>query len=224
MLIQLPGGTAIESDGTIVSAEENGEVRSHTDQALGRLVERWKKPALQALVRSYTDELQEVESMLWDVILLRFPDYASGAQLDVLGRIVGEPRRGKGDAAFRARIKAQIRINSSFGRLSDIIAVLNLADPASYTIEELGPAFFRVVYLEPAVSAAVQGEIPAMVAATRAAGVGASVTQPVVPTDGFGPFTFSDSGGDPAADGPGFSDSGGDPAAEGGSLSWYSSA
>ncbi len=223
----MPGGSVIEADGTVTEADDGGPVRLHTEQALGRLIEWWQKPALRALVRTYTDEIQEAESMLWDVIVSRFVDYAAGVHLDRLGRVVGEPRKGKGDAAYRARIKARIRINQSFGNPVDVIGVLRAVDPAAFHFVEMAPASFVIVYDEPAVSLAVQGEIPGIVAECRAAGVGAGVIQPIDdPGVLDGAFNFCDVDLAPLGTGLGLGDVPGLFGAGdyGGTLSWYASA
>lgn len=185
MLIQLPGGTAIEPDGDIVGANDNGEIRLHTQQALSRLIEFWRgKPNMAGWLSDYIDEIQEVENVVWDVIVGRLPDYAEGVQLDVLGSIVGERRNGLGDAAFRVRIKARIRINQSFGRPLDVIEVLRLIDPATFHLIEHYPAAFEIYYDTPPANDAIAGQIPGIVAETRAAGVGAIVRIPTSLTRG----------------------------------------
>lgn len=220
--IALPGGAVVEQDGSIVAATPaNDPVRLHTAQALGRLIARWQKPNIRALLATYTDELQEIETMLWDVIVSRFPDYAEGTQLDTLGKIVGEPRAGKSDGSYRARIKARIRINQSFGNPVDVIGVLRTADSAAFRYEELAPAFFRITYSIAAVPA-VQAELPLIVSESRPAGVGASVIQPIDrPGVLAGYFTFCDTDGLPLGSGLGFGDTAG---TVGGSLSWYARA
>jgi len=185
MLVQLPGGTAIEPDGEIVNADDNGEIKLHTAQALSRLIEFWRgKPNLAGWLSDYIDEIQELENVVWDVIVGRLPDYAEGVQLDVLGAIVGERRNGLGDAAFRVRIKARIRINQSFGTPKDVIEVLQLIDPAPFHVVEYGIAAFTVYYDTPPANDAVASQIHGIVKETRAAGVGATVRIPTSATRG----------------------------------------
>jgi|SRR5215204_1320545 len=182
MLTQLPGGTAIDPSGDAVAATDNGEVRLHTPLALSRLIERWKadaNPNLAALVSSVTDEVQDLENVIWDVIVARLPDYAEGVQLDALGRLVGQRRDGLGDASYRAHIKARIRINQSFGQARDVIAVLKLLDTAAFHLAEEGTATFRVFYDEPPTTAAIGHELPNLIRDTRAAGVRVTVSFPV---------------------------------------------
>ena len=51
---------------------------------------------------------------------------AVGAQLDVLGRIVGEARLGDPDANYRLRIKAGILLNVSSGTPEELLAIFRL--------------------------------------------------------------------------------------------------
>jgi hypothetical protein len=187
MLIQLPGGTAIDPEGATISAEDNGDIRLHTPLAISRLIERWRAdshPNLAGLQRDYSDEIQELENAIWDVIVARLPDYAEGVQLDVLGRIVGALRNGRGDAAYRARIRAQIAINSSFGRAVDIISILRLIDSAPFHYRQGGTASFSIDYATPPSNTGIAEEIPAIIKAARAAGVRATVSMPTDITRG----------------------------------------
>ena len=191
MLVQLPGGTAIDASGDDVAATDNGEIRLHTPLALSRLIERWKaenNPQLAALLTSYTDEVQELENAIWDVMVGRLTDYASGVQLDALGRIVGQKRESLGDAAYRAHIKARVRINQSFGQAKDIIAVIKLVDSAVFHITEYPTASFAVWFDAPPANASVGHELPSLIKQTRAAGVGGLVSFPVDRLNGRGAF------------------------------------
>lgn len=182
MDIQLPGGTAIDPYGSVLAAEDNGEIRLHTPLALSRLIERWKaerNPNLAKLISSYTDEIQELENAIWNAIVERLPDYAEGAQLDVLGRIVGRRRDGLGDAAYRAHIKAQVRINQSFGCAADVIEVIKLVDTVPFHYRDYPVASFVVWFDEPPSNASIGRELPDLISQTRAAGVNGLVSFPV---------------------------------------------
>lgn len=70
-----------------------------------------------------------------------------GAQLDVLGKIIGEARRLRNDADYIVGLKMRIRINSSKGRTSDVTAVAALALPLGTDVgyvEGPEPAAFEV--------------------------------------------------------------------------------
>lgn len=86
----------------------------------------WGKPRWAALFVAIAREIQELENMFWDVISKRMLDNATGAQLRVLGRIVGQADPGLGEDVFRMLIRVRIRINRSVGLLRDLLEVLQL--------------------------------------------------------------------------------------------------
>jgi hypothetical protein len=172
MLLQRDSANAI---GFPYDAVANTEAVGQTAQALGRLLERWKgKAKLEALLRTYTDEVQALEQAIWDVLIKRLPAEAEGVQLDVIGRIIGEPRRGRTDAAYRPWITARIAVNRSFGTAGDVIRALLAIGAGAFTLEDYGTANFKVTYPAP-IDAGAEQEIPDIIAAARAAGVGARV-------------------------------------------------
>lgn len=103
-----------------------------------------------AWVASYLKGLQELESATWEVILERLLDNAVGPQLDVLGKLVGEPRWTSDDDEYRISIQARIAVNASNGRPQDIEAVAELVlrvagAGADFHVDEHYPATIVVV-------------------------------------------------------------------------------
>jgi hypothetical protein len=175
-VIELPGGALVDIPETVL---EVGAVTVHEHKAPARLIERWKtKEVFRALQRSYLPEIREIENMLWLVWVSRFVDYAQDAQLDLLGRIVGELRQGRNDTNYRLRIKARVLINKSFGRVDDIALMLQTIETSAARIVEMAPASLRVDFDEPLQGNASLTEIAQLVRECRAAGVGASVVAP----------------------------------------------
>ncbi len=151
----------------------------HVEVGLGRLIERWKgKPNVEAFLRSYLEQIQDLEEAIWFVIFGRMPDYAEGVQLDQLGKIVGRARDGMPDDAFRLYIKAQIRVNQSFGTVPDLIAIIQTIETAAFRVYEYPTAAFLIAFTEAPTSPAGR-VIPALVKAGRAVGVGGLVTMPL---------------------------------------------
>lgn len=123
-------------------------VTNHLEAAKARFISQFKspKPVLHGMLQSYVDQLQELEDVIWDVIDYRLLDAApgrshgaEGVQLDVLGRIVGQPRMGLTDAAYRTAIRLRIRVNRSRGSAADLLEILRLAmpNPKVFTYDEL---------------------------------------------------------------------------------------
>lgn len=176
--------TVITTENDILTGPAEAEADlGHVEIGLSRLIERWradKNPNLAAILTSYLEEGQELENAIWFVIYGRMLDYAEGAQLDMLGRIVGQPRNGLSDDRYRVHVRARIRINRSIGTADDVIEVLRLVDPGvTYHFQDVGFASFRLWSDVPPGDAATGHEIPDLVRQTRAAGVGALISFPV---------------------------------------------
>lgn len=122
----------------------------HVEAGLDLLIDHFKeKPILEAYIRSFLRRIQELEDATRDVYEGRLLDVAVGAQLDVLGRIVGQARSSEDDELFRARIRTRIRANRSHGNPEDMIEVAALASgSANLTYLEPYPATIYVDTLE----------------------------------------------------------------------------
>ena len=101
---------------------------SHVAIGLGRLILQFReKPRLAVLLTAILTEVQAVENALWQVLTQRLTNgNPVGAQLDVLGRIVGQPREGLSDAAYLPLINARIRANKSDSTVNTLITILQL--------------------------------------------------------------------------------------------------
>lgn len=65
----------------------------YTEQAHSRLAEQFKdSERLKAFIKAITEQLKEVQDAYFDLLDKRHLDVAEGAQLDVIGRIVGQDR------------------------------------------------------------------------------------------------------------------------------------
>ena len=95
--------------------------------AVARLLYQFQdKTYIEGLVTSFTDQLQDIEDVIFDVRADRWIDTASGTQLDNLGAIVGAERGGRSDADYKNLIIAKIGRNTSKGRATDIFTIFNL--------------------------------------------------------------------------------------------------
>lgn len=111
------------------------QITDHEDRAAARIVGKLRdKPRFEALVRALVSPFQEIEDTLW-ALFESDVDSATGDELDVLGRIVGEPRAGEtDDEVYRRRVRARIMANRSNGTVEDLIRVSRLIvnDDAAY--------------------------------------------------------------------------------------------
>jgi hypothetical protein len=81
------------------------------------------------------------------LITERSIDAGVGVQLDVIGRIVGEPRQGRSDEEYRPFLRARILVNRSSGLTEQIITIVSvvLGDDAAIELREEFPAAFTMV-------------------------------------------------------------------------------
>lgn len=103
-------------------------ISDHVAQALARNLEQYKgKPRIEAILQTVAQGWQGAEDGLQTIQEGFSLDTAVGAQLDIIGRIVGQPRiPGQSDPAYRIRIKTRIIQNISEGEPEIVITVYSL--------------------------------------------------------------------------------------------------
>lgn len=146
----------------------------HESVGAARLITRFKgsnAPLVVAATRIVLRRIQHLEDVLWDVYTLSWLDTAEGVQLDNLGAIVGEPRKGRGDDQYRVWIRARIAINRGNGKVSDVLKVARLVLGEGPSIEYVPryPAAYEIEVLE---SSADMVEVAAILNEARGAGIG----------------------------------------------------
>lgn len=146
-------------------------ITDHVDQAQALLISQYQeKPRLAAWLKSYTKQVQDLADAIWDVCEKRLLDNATGPELKVLGRIVGEPDTGHDDDTYRHLIAVRIRINRSKGRASDVIAVLRLLTSVPYLFDDVPMANMLIELEEP--PAVPADEIYTRLHQTKGGGIG----------------------------------------------------
>ena len=150
----------------------------HAGKMLARLGEEFRKPRIQAILSAEAAQYQAIEDAYWQLLTEFGVDTATGHALDVLGRIVGEPRQGALDADYRLRVRARIRVNRSDGTIEDIIEVVRLLigsvllPSATIKLTEYYPAAF-VLRITGLVISATQALIySSFIKQARGAGIG----------------------------------------------------
>ncbi|HYQ47146.1 MAG TPA: DUF2612 domain-containing protein [Polyangiaceae bacterium] len=177
-------------------------IDDYADEASERPISQYRdKPRLLALILSYVRRCQELENAAWDVILKRMIDNAENAQLDTIGKIVGQSRGGQSDSVYRAYITARIRINRSQGHADDAIDVLMLVDAGIPAWTEYYPASARIDYTDgPATSPLILIDLAKL---AIAAGVQLLLVAAPPGTEADSVFTYSNYG-DPDVAGLGY--------------------
>lgn len=95
------------------------------------------KTNISGLVEAIALPFQGVEDTSWDFLNDRSVATAVGAQLDIIGEIVGISRNGMLDDEYRFTIYGQIAVNNSKGTIEDLVSIFNILTGSvkSYTKE-----------------------------------------------------------------------------------------
>lgn len=125
-------------------------------------------PKLKALMAAIVGPLTTLETEADALVADRWIDTAIGEQLDGCGYIVGEPRQGRDDDAYRTAIKYRVFVNISKGTPTDLIHGLKfLTDPTDCQYLEAYPAtallFTNGFFVDSKIQAAMQDLGPAAV-------------------------------------------------------------
>lgn len=146
----------------------------HAGQAVALLTDEGREvQTLVELLRDVGGSVQAIEDAFWQLYTERSLDDATGAQLDNLGTLVGQPRNGYGDADYRTHLRARVKANRSSGNPDAILEILRLVVPAPTTLDldELYPAAFRVTAGVSNLSATLVSILVDFIRAARAGGV-----------------------------------------------------
>lgn len=166
------------------------QITDHAARAEARLAEQYKRAEkLKGLLACFTVQCQQIEDMLFGVLLGYRLSLAVGEQLDVLGRVVGQDRESADDTEYRLRLAARIRANLSHGSAEDVYLVFGILLPtATLAIEVQYPASF-VLQIHGALTEALVPLYARFLADTKAAGVGGQGVYTLVADSSA--FTFS---------------------------------
>jgi hypothetical protein len=171
------------------------QTTTHVKDAKALLIEQYRgKVHLEGLLSSFVSQIQVLEDVLFDLLLDRYLTSSSGEQLDLLGRIVGQPRDAKSDADYRLWLRARIRVNISSGTPEDLLAIFNIVADNDVELKEWYPAGLSMVVAGAFPDAAV---VASILSQARPAGVGASLEYTLA-DDESEPQTFAFAAGDTA--------------------------
>lgn len=152
-------------------------------------------PNLRGLIRACLRFLQDIEDMIFETWADRLLETAAGAQLDQYGDVLGAPRNGLGDVAYRRILRVQILANLSSGsidRLLQIWKALEATDEVD--ADEYDPRTVIYSAVRATVSSATErARTKGMMLSAKKGGI---EVQLIEATDGY--FGFKD---DPDAEG-----------------------
>ena len=89
------------------------------------------KPKIQAWVDMVAKQFADLEDAFQSLLTLPSIDDSAGAQLDLLGRLLGQARGGVDDATYRLYLRAAIVAEKSGGRGEDIYRTFAALFPGS---------------------------------------------------------------------------------------------
>jgi hypothetical protein len=119
---RIGSGIADETD-----IREGAQNLDHGQDAINHLLPDYDAlPRIEAWLRAAGAQLTQLEGELVEMHRMRALAYASGIWVDILGAIVGEPRKGRTDAQYKPYIQIRILTNRSAGLPSDLYAILLL--------------------------------------------------------------------------------------------------
>lgn len=150
---------------------------------------------IEKLLATYTDETQELETAIQQVLNDRWLDTSVGVQLDGLGQIVGRERQGATDETYRRLLSAQIALNLSTGSVQDVVSILELFLPGvTLELKQEYPAAFTVTAMGTAHPTSVATIAAEAMGQARGGGVRALFhyfsTLPIFYLDGYNGATF----------------------------------
>lgn len=126
------------------------------------------------LLKAWVSTLQGIENTLQDMLSQKNVDNAVGAQLDLLGKVVGQARGGRTDADYRRFIRAKVKVNKSNGIYDDILQVSVLVlNNVAYTLKSFqnGPATMTLLIQGVALPMALAQILSGLLQKTKSAGV-----------------------------------------------------
>ena len=118
------------SEATPIGGGDVSPVIAHCEEGKSLLMSpQWQgKPRVAAMLCAWLGRLQETEDTTTAMLALRDVETAEGAQLDLLGRVVLEGRRGRSDDRYRDALRVRILANRSDGHAEDLIRIVYLID------------------------------------------------------------------------------------------------
>lgn len=154
--------------------EGDGET-THMEAAVARLRQYLKgRPKIAAMLSGLAAQAQELEVAYKQLFNERSIDDGLGAQLDVLGEIIGRPREIlTTDDLYRLWLRAWVLLNRSSGSPEELYAIFTLVASVGSTLElvEEFPAAFTLRIEGAAQTREIAAELCKLLGKAKAAGV-----------------------------------------------------
>lgn len=123
-------------------------ITTHVQDALAQLpAQLLGKPRIEAVLAAILTEVQALEDVFQSLLSERTLAQATGAALDQIGRLVGEPRNGRPDAEYRLYIRLRIHRNVSRGEAERLIRVVrDLTSSTAVELDESSPGVVQITF------------------------------------------------------------------------------
>lgn len=163
-------------------------VTDFRDVGIRRLLRQWQdRPRFRALMCGIGAGVQLLEDIQWQLLKGGLLPLAAGADLDVLGEIVGEERLSLIDDDYRRFIEARVLVNRSAGTAGELLAILDLLSAPNVYVQGWNqpPASYRLLTVRSSFMAPdVAGRVGRTMEEAAPAGKEAAVVEAV--SGGFG--------------------------------------
>ena len=169
------------------------EKTTHAAESVARLISKFKgKAKIEGVVSAQGDQAQDEETAFFDLLENRSIANGVGVQLDGIGEIIGEERKGKSDALYRIFLQARALVNSSSGTAPQIneIADLLIDDANNQVYREYYPAAWKIRVDDEFPSSSDIDAVAELLGGAKAGGVRAFVEY--TETDDDDTFSFAD--------------------------------
>ncbi len=147
---------------------------THIADAQKNLISMFRRRTdLDKFIGAIVQEIVDLEAAAFDVLNKTLTvGGTTGANQDVMGRLVGVEREGRTDAVYDLRIAAQILLNISSGTIEQLLAIVIAMIGATPTVEvtEAFPASFDITVDDAPIPANGE-EVGSLVVLAKPAGV-----------------------------------------------------
>lgn len=108
------------------------------------------KTRLEGVAAALGVELQSLEDGVYQLLSEVNLDTGVGAQLDLIGKVLGVPRLGLSDENYRVRLRVEILVRASRGTIDDLLGIVRAAMAlildASYSLSEPSTATVEITF------------------------------------------------------------------------------
>lgn len=135
-------------------------ISDHASRALGKMAQQFSRTgSVAGLISVEAARWQTLEDALYAFIAASDLPTAEGAELDVLGALVGQERGGLSDADFRLFIEARILSNRSSGTGEELLAIASLLNGTEAHFTPYAVASFELLLEGPTAYGPLIGQL-----------------------------------------------------------------